>query len=70
VTAAEAPTVAVTAGGDPTPEEVAAIVAAVAAPRSPGARRGAAPLAVLGPVVDQAGAAAPRPAVVRPPSSA
>jgi hypothetical protein len=31
VTAAEAPTVAVTAGGDPTPEEVAAIVAAVEA---------------------------------------
>ena len=31
MTAAEAPTVAVTAGGDPTPEEVAAIVAAVEA---------------------------------------
>ena len=60
--------VRVTSGGDPTDEEVAAIVAAVEVAWPDGGRpprpRAVAALAVLGPVVVQAGPAAPRPSLV------
>ena len=63
----DAPAVAVTRGGDASDEEVAAIVAAVEVtwprPVGLGGRRDVA-LAVLGPVVVEAGAAAPRPPLV------
>ena len=60
--------ISIARGGEATDEEVAAIVGGhrggLAAPCRRGLGRSAAPVAVLGPVVDQAGPAPPQPPLV------